>query len=431
MIDLNLSPEDSLILLCCCVNPKEKELKQIENTVTDRLNWEYIYKLASLHGVSNLVFKNLEKCGNKAFIPSRILTKLEKEYHKTAFINRLLTREYDSILRVYNKNNIKIMPLKGIAFCKQLYNNIGLRPFTDIDILVEKNDLDNSEKLLKDMSYRKKNEYSYKNKRPFHSIYWRKEGSFFIFLELHWDIDYSDSPFGIKIADVWSRAEVTRNRDRSFYMPSLEDNIILNSFHIVRGVNFDHARLPLKNFCDLSEIIKRDFNKINWQLLTERSKKYKIIRPVFLVLFLLQKLFHVSIPETIGNEIGRTGLKEEMAQTVIMGNIFHSKESDNIFPVSFIRLSEEMSHTGRIKIALKACEGLCFEFKNKYNSDIRRSLIKTVIMLLQQRLKTTLRYIKTVSLAILCPGKTRRLLKISTEKLREREQMNEWIRGIR
>jgi len=194
---LKLSPEESMVVLCCSIDPDDNRLEKVDNLLSKRLCWDHIFKISNLHGVSSLILKNFEQCKNRAAIPSLFLKKFEKEYHKTAYKNLLFTNEYKKIVLSFNKKNIKIIPLKGIAFLEQIYNNIGLRPFSDIDVLVEKNNIDCAEKILTTMGYRKKKESALKIKRHFHSVYWKKIGPVIIPLELHWDIDFSDSRGGL------------------------------------------------------------------------------------------------------------------------------------------------------------------------------------------------------------------------------------------
>ncbi len=426
MINLKLSPEESLVLLCCCTDSSESRIEKIRTIVSLELNWDYILKITCVHGISGLVFKNTKHFHNKNVIPNNFTEKLEKEYHKTAYKNSLLTQAYNNILKEFNSEKIKTMPLKGITLLSQLYHNIGLRSISDIDILVEKKDLHCAEQILMGMGYAKKKESASKIKRHFHSIYWKKIGPVTIPVELHWDIDFLDSPFSIRIEDFWHRAELLHNNNQTYYKLSLEDCLIFNSFHILRD---GLKTLYLKNFCDLSEIIKKSGTEINWGELACRSKEYKVERPVFLVLLLLKKLLQIYIPLHFFHNIKIVEKEEEKIFFVIVSENIFLKKRDNIyFPKGLLDLTSEKHLTGKYRVVLGMFKNFCLEFKQQYYSDFNHSVLKGAQRSSVRHFRTLKRYIKIFIFSRFNTQKANNLRYRKVKKQAGIEEINKWIR---
>jgi len=346
ILNTTLSPENLFTVTCCCVHPDAGRIAEINSMLSEKLNWDSILKLASLHGLSGLIYNCIKQCQNKKLVPHDILEEFKNKYRKTAYKNLIFINEYNNITADFNSKNIKILPLKGIAFLKELYHNIGLRSLSDIDILVKKKDLNLAEKTLQEMGYTKKKYPARKIKRHFHSIFWRKKGSFTVSVELHWDIDFSDSPFRININDLWSRAEPAADGNIVFYRFSLEDRLIFNSFHIMRANSFCDIMM-LKNFCDLSEIISMHSDKINWEAIKERSEQYGVTRPVFLVFLLLKTLFQAPVSEHLINQME---VPENMVLTIISERIFLQNTDKPSLPKLFVGLTDENSFIIRLRL---------------------------------------------------------------------------------
>ncbi len=426
MTYLKLSNEVTLILLCCCIKPDTIRKKRIATILSEKLDWDYIYMIANAHGILGLLYKNLESYKNKVYIPPHILKNLEKYYHTTAYRNLVFTYEFDKIIACFNNKDINIMPLKGIDFIRHLYNNLGFRSFSDIDFLVEKKNIPQAEQILFNMDYKRKKERARKDERHFHSIYWQHKRGMLIFLELHWDIDFQDSPFSIRIADCWDRAELIRNNDNFFYRQSLEDCIIFNAFHIFREDQF--KILPLKNFCDLFELIKKYNNTIKWNEIAKISETYNVTRPVFVVLLLLQELFHINVPLELTRVLCSQGFQTRMLTKLVEEKIFFKYQKDFIIPSNIIELASEEKFAGKLKHMLYIFKTFCYDYIRAYYADLNHSIINAVTKTSRQHLKTLGRYFKTFGLSLLYPKKKSELFESTKNSKSSIVEISHWIR---
>jgi hypothetical protein len=427
LVDFNLTQEELFVLLCCRKMTTVESIHAINGLLTKTLDWDFILNIVSLHGIAGLIFVTLSQCSNTGYVPDNLLKKLETIYRDNALRNLLYAKEFIEIVTNFNCANIRTIPLKGIEFLHSIYAyKIGLRSLSDIDILVKKINVPRAEKILVDMGYKQKTDYCY-SLLHFHSFFWRSRGNFPIIIELHWDIDFSDSPFNIEIAEYWERSQEISNGKIYYYKFSIEDSIIFNSFHIFRTFTKNDDVLSLKNFCDIANIIAQSSDRISWDCIIKRSRKYNVLRPVALVLLLVQELFRVKIPPVVAEALRNAGYRDDFGLCVVKECIFPPLDPERIqLPFWAIDLASQTTVWKKIKVILSAPAIIGQLYKNMYYADSEPSVMKTVS-------SVTRHYINKIINALLfyvgTPTKARTLKKNLIIKNQKSQEVINWIRG--
>lgn len=263
------------------------------------LDWRYIARQASFHKVAPLLYNNIKGLD----IPQVILKDLEKIYTYTAFHNMLYLEELKQIIEISQKVNIKIIILKGPVLAQETYGNIALRPFNDIDILIQKKDLDQLTHILTSSGYHAQNINFYK-KYHFH-LPLTKIGKIPIHLELHWELVDQFILNRIDMNKIWSESSGNHL--------SSESNILYLLLHIEKHAFFNKAVYDRGNprdwiftnpcgnqliwYTDLYEFINR--NTVNWDKLIKTAKEWCINNVVYYNLYILSKLYTVRIPQNL------------------------------------------------------------------------------------------------------------------------------------
>jgi hypothetical protein len=106
----------------------------IADSVSD---WGNFLELSNKHGIIALCRDNIIKTGLKHKIPEAIWNGFEAGYLKSLSRNTLINRITEEISEIADKENIKIVLLKGLALEKTVYGEKGTRQMTDIDLLVD------------------------------------------------------------------------------------------------------------------------------------------------------------------------------------------------------------------------------------------------------------------------------------------------------
>jgi hypothetical protein len=333
MINTTLfAKEDLLLLRCCCVNPDESTKEEIENILAGGLNWEYLISMAYRHNISTLLYKHLSCASGPLLIPQQLFNKLKKFYYSTAYLNLVLINEFRVICEAFASAHIELMPLKGISFLNTLYPDLAMRHLTDIDLLTKGECLENAKKILENLGYESIPTTFHSRDRHFHAVHCKEIKSFKIVTELHWDIDFNDSPYRICIGDFWNRAAVMSSQGYKYYYLSVEDTIILNCFHLLRDKQEHVTIISLKNLCDISELIKNTREAIRWDIIFERSMEYKILRLVLLALSLANRLLAAPIPDHVRVTLNEENFDENMVTLLIQEKIFYKKRDAVFLP---------------------------------------------------------------------------------------------------
>ena len=134
------SPENQLVIAACSPAPNPILLQQ---TISQLDNWDKTTAKLIKKGVAPLFLDILDK--NQLDIPQEVKAKLRQAYLKTVSRSMLLYDAFCEIAEALNKEGIQAVALKGIYLAEQLYPKIGLRQFSDIDLLFR---IEDAEKAL-------------------------------------------------------------------------------------------------------------------------------------------------------------------------------------------------------------------------------------------------------------------------------------------
>jgi len=162
---MNLSKEDELIFAAVKLNISNNEKYFIENAINKITNWAYFIELAIINGVSPILYKNFLILNNFNAIPQDIINKLKEAYYKTLRYNIVLHEQFSEIIKIFNENKIDSIALKGLYLAETIYEDIGLRQMSDIDLLIKKQDIEKACNLLIQNGF---TDINLKLKRDFH-----------------------------------------------------------------------------------------------------------------------------------------------------------------------------------------------------------------------------------------------------------------------
>jgi hypothetical protein len=110
-------------------------------------DWDGLQKLARMHGVLALVQKFMREAGVKT--PSSFSHAAQSAREAAA----ALAAELTVLLRVFAERGIEVLPLKGPPLAQSLYGDVNLRPSSDLDLLLRRNDLSRAGTLMQDLGF--------------------------------------------------------------------------------------------------------------------------------------------------------------------------------------------------------------------------------------------------------------------------------------
>jgi len=313
---MKLSDEYKLMRDCCMFSPDSSINDEIRLLVSkDSLDWDFISKESFYHEIGLFLYRRFKDLGLLLDVPEWVANIFKYAYIRTFFKNSMLQEEYFMICSVFDKEGIECLPLKGISFIGNLYEDIALRFMIDIDIIVKEKDIEKAEKLLiYCLSY---SAFPIKDKLQdnCHQIF-SKRGKTKVHLELHFDVDYAfDGPNRIVLPDIWGRSS------RAERLMSPEDTFFSLAMHQRRlGSPF-----IFKYMCDVDRLIRKYHNNFNWEFLVHNAKRFGIVAPSFILLNTTKRILGTPIPISMLDRLYIGTIKSFMSKRLVLKSVFIKK----------------------------------------------------------------------------------------------------------
>jgi len=396
----------------------ERDLQKIPLSNED---WQNIYKVAVDEGVAPYLYYRLKESALNLEMPPEIREKFIEISRYVLAKNTTLFHELGRVLRGLFEKDIKVIVLKGSFLSEAVYPHNGLRPMSDIDLLVCKKDLIRVQKELLEMGYHQKKQMSIEEQcvQSHHLNPFFNERA--IKIEIHWNLSAHLLEINEVIRDgIWKRARHFRIAGVDTLILSPEDLLL----HLCIHTSLHHLfKNWLKAFCDIAETARYFQDEINWDKLFRYAHEMNLDRFVYTTLFCVSDLFGVKShtnalvkfrPENFNQEkinLVKDSIFEEFNKTPLQDRNFanvwcHQKTG--------IR---RLFHIFRVVFLPKN------ELAGKYNV---RSDSKTVYLLYLVRIKDImLKYSRSV-LHLFFHDKE---LMSSIEKTNKRNELREWLRS--
>lgn len=280
------------LLLCCARTECDTEVaNRLRVLAGASIDWDYVFQLARRHSVLPLIYRQLQTHASD-LVPDDRLVQLKQSYQENVARNLVLTSELMTLLRTFGDAGIESVPFKGPALALIAYNDLSLRRFVDLDVIVKKEDVFRARDIILQAGYKTPKPLNEDQQlvllRTQHCLQFSRENGRMIF-ELHWNVasDLFASP--VSATDFWRRLidiEIDGQVVKSF---SADDLLFSLCVHGSR-----HIWERLSWICDVAELIKRQ--QLDWATLMDRAIKTDCERMFYLGLFLAERLLGASLP---------------------------------------------------------------------------------------------------------------------------------------
>jgi Uncharacterised nucleotidyltransferase len=228
-------------------------------------------------------------------IQDNLTGKLQGMKRRAWYKNQMLFHTVMPVIHVLHKAGIKVMLLKGAALlAKEYYPSLGLRPMSDIDILVPASAAVVATKAIlnEGWTFKQNTKLSrYKAVDPeflrycFKGVEFKHPSGYEF--DLHWQIPLGATPMA---EDFWSRAKLLEFRGVQIW--ALDD--VDQLFHIcTHGLAWNDVP-PLRWVADVMMILDHT-NALDWNALLLYAQRSQLILPLRLGLGYLQKLLNAPI----------------------------------------------------------------------------------------------------------------------------------------
>lgn len=207
-------------------------------------------------------------------------------YRRTLAENMLFSSATEDVLSVLRRRGVQAVPLKGVFFALRFYGDIALRPQSDVDVLVRREDLDRAHGVLEEAGWREAWPRAFYADH-YHWVY-RRHG---LLLELHWALR-SPGACAPDLDRLWRSARPATAGDVPFLEWPAED--VLQYMAVNKGQQH-FARLL--DFLDVALVAAAP--GLDWDLLARRALSDGTAGPVWFALACVRDWLGVSVPPPV------------------------------------------------------------------------------------------------------------------------------------
>ncbi len=304
--------EDALICLSTVPSLNERSRQMMIELVNEGLDWSYVICMARSHEVLPLLCHRLEwACPH--LVPNLVMNQLRDHVRNKVKSQGLLMMELVRVLELLENQQLSAMPLFSPLLSGFIYQQSGLRTYSNLEILLPKREVLKGWELLQSLGYKTSND-NYQSK-AFRCIDVQSKVRFRCreqdsYLKLCWDGNRHHLAFPFDLREMATRLQSIEAMGREVQILSTEDLILVLCERSTRRI-----WQRLGSIADIAWLLAGS-RELNWDAMLERAKRYGSQRMLFLGLFLAQEMMGVELPGHLSKRISEEGEICYLAGTV-------------------------------------------------------------------------------------------------------------------
>lgn len=261
--------------------------------------------LSRQEGLGPLLYWRLSNAGQLSSLPADIRDDLRAMYVRTWMQNRQMFTELEGIAAAFEQAGIPVVLLKGACFALTLYEDIGLRPMGDLDILVPKEKFSRALQVVQAQGYENLLPDAAPGLRELlnHEVFLQKQGMSFA-LEVHHSLVADKTyAYAVPVDWFWQHVEpfITRAqgemRFNALQMLSPEAQLLYAASHAM--LQHGGQKSPLRWFYDIDQLIRHYQVRLDWDLLIHQARAFEWGSALAAALDKTCRYFDTPLPEGI------------------------------------------------------------------------------------------------------------------------------------
>jgi Uncharacterised nucleotidyltransferase len=304
-------PEHELLLLCARTSVSESVVSRLRHVAEAEIDWDYLFQLARRHSVVPLIYTQLrDKLSD--LVPHEHLTRFKENYQENVARNLVLTSELERIISSLSAVGVQAVPFKGPVLTLFAYNDLALRRFVDLDVIVRKIDVFKARDVLRGLKYGVSKTVTSDQEELLlstqHSVQFQREDGRML-VELHTEVASHLFASSVTAEDLWRNLIRVQLNNLEVNSLSAEDLLFSLSVHGSR-----HLWERLSWICDVAELINR--YDLDWSSLMTRAAKTDCERMFYLGPFLAESFLETELPPEVKARLEHDSLLKSFARGI-------------------------------------------------------------------------------------------------------------------
>ncbi len=294
--------ETRIVTLLSYLSPDKRAIEEAADIVCPATDWEYLLETAITDDVEPLLYGNLQKMDGIS-VPEEVLKNFRYIAAETLSSNLSLMNEAAKISEEGKNAGVRILFIKGPVMVADVYKEPGKRSFSDIDILVSKDDSGSFEEVLRGLAYSQiqGDEGGYRSQKVF-------QNDAGVTVDLQVGLigrDLHNNFIGFDFDETYNRSRRVKVNGKDLSTLGLEDALIYYALHLA----MHHSFQGLRWFVDIHEFVSVYGQSIKWGSLLNLAARHKTRRPLYYALYFTQELYGTRIPEGVMGDLERVRRK--------------------------------------------------------------------------------------------------------------------------
>jgi hypothetical protein len=329
------------LLISCAREHLGLGLEEAKKAAAKDIDWERVVDLAETHGLLSMLYKVIWRSIPES-VPEPIMKDLRFKYLENSQKNYVLSEELISVLNLLESEKISALPFKGSVLSELLYGSTSVRYFSDLDILVLRDDAIKARILLEARGYLQDRRLSLKqeasflsSKHHFHLYHPIRR----VHVDLHWRIAPIIYSFNLDTEGLMERSVPRTFHGKGIQTISDEDTLLILCEHGIR-----HYWKRLIWICDVASLLKLE--TINWPQTIKRAFDIGCTRALVLGVFLANDLLGSSFPKVNADIFNPFQINKEISLLAdeIINRLFSDEGAQEVtnFDESEVDMGEEL-----------------------------------------------------------------------------------------
>src|SRR5437868_265761 len=308
----NTQAEHELLLCCARTNAAAEAVPRLRELAATQIDWEYLFLLGRRHAVLPLIYLQLQRHAAD-LVPQEHLNRLRQDYVENSARNTVLTAELCRLITLFAKKGIEAIAYKGPALAVFAYDNLALRRFVDLDLIVKKTNVSEARDILLAEGYTPAKSLSFSQQqilfRTQHNIQFSRDEHRLI-VELHWEVAPHLFASSVNADALWQNLTTINLNDTQVKTPAAGDLLFSLCVHGSR-----HLWERLSWICDVAELLAR--RSFDWPALLARAAQSDSERMFLLGLYLAEKLLAAPLPDEVKQRCADDNRLNSLADKIV------------------------------------------------------------------------------------------------------------------
>jgi hypothetical protein len=304
-----ISVEAELILCCARMHLDADTLARLRTLLRQELDWESLIQTALEHGVMPLLYSSLSTHCPES-VPKNSMDRLRAQYRDNVRRSFFSAAELHRIMSLFETHGINAIPFKGPILAASVYQDLSLRQFADLDILVNKQNILSVGELLVSQGYKRgggegdgmdhddhdddHDDVAYHG--PNYYVFTQPERG--VRIDLQWRITGKYFSFSLDNERLWGRLAPVSIGGKSVLTFALMDLLLILCVH-----GSKHRWEKLKWVCDVAELVRAHGQQIDWTKIQQEASSMGVGRMLGLGLFLAHELLGARLPGEVAKRV--------------------------------------------------------------------------------------------------------------------------------